>query len=208
MTIRDNTAFDRTDLRFLYCTENSHEYISSRNLSNHHFIFVTPIRILLITNRKWRSLTPYSKLRRAYTVNIASQADTGQWKFHKRQNSVVHRTRVKQRKRPVKPEVATVSLARVVFGGDRRMKTETEWEQSNAGEFPKTLTPSASVHQYHACPWTRTYNSLYLLLNTFSLRPFLPVLEQIFIYDQISQISFFFVQRSIVRIFLFLLYKF
>jgi hypothetical protein len=35
--------------------------------SNHHFIFITPIQILLITNRKQRSLTPYSKLRRAYT---------------------------------------------------------------------------------------------------------------------------------------------
>jgi hypothetical protein len=38
----------------------------------------------------------------------------------------------------VKPEVATVSLARGVFGGDRRTKTETEREQSNAGEFRKT----------------------------------------------------------------------
>jgi hypothetical protein len=32
-------------------------------------------------NRKRRSLTPYSKLRRAYTVNIASRADSGQWRF-------------------------------------------------------------------------------------------------------------------------------
>jgi hypothetical protein len=108
---------------------------------------------------------------------------------HERQNSVVHQTRVKQRGNRVKPEVATVSLARGVFGGDRRTKTETEREQWNAGEFPKTLTPSASIHQYHACPWTWTYNSLYL--KTFSSRPFLPVLERIFIYDQISQISFF-----------------
>ncbi len=78
-----------------------------------------------------------------------------------------------------------------VFGGDQRARTETEQEQSNAGEFPKTLTPSASVHWYNAYPWTRTYNSLYLSLNTFSLRPFLLVLKQISIYDQISQISFF-----------------
>jgi hypothetical protein len=109
---------------------------------------------------------------------------------HERQNSIVHRTRMKRRGSRVKPEVATVSLARGVFGGDRRTKTETEREQLNAGEFPKTLTPSASVHRYHACPWTQTYNSLYLSLNTFSSRPFLPVLERIFIYDQISQISF------------------
>jgi hypothetical protein len=90
----------------------------------------------------------------------------------KRQNSAVHEMRVKQRGSHVKPEVATVSLARGVFGGDRRARTETEREQLNAGEFPMTLTPSASVHQYHVYPWTRTYNSLYLSLNTFSSRPF------------------------------------
>jgi hypothetical protein len=28
-----------------------------------------------------KKLTPYSKLKRAYTVNIASQADLGQWQF-------------------------------------------------------------------------------------------------------------------------------
>jgi hypothetical protein len=71
---------------------------------------------------------------------------------NKRQNSAAHQTRVKQRGSRVKPEVATVSLARGVFGGDRRAKIETEREQSNAGEFPKTLTPSASVHQYHVYP--------------------------------------------------------
>jgi hypothetical protein len=68
---------------------------------------------------------------------------------HERQNSAVHRTCVKQRGSRVKPEVATVSLARGVFGGDRCTNTETEREQSNAGEFPKTLTLSASIHRYH-----------------------------------------------------------
>jgi hypothetical protein len=72
------------NLCFLYCTENSHEFNSSKSF-NHHFIFITPIHILLITNRKRRSLTPYSKLRRAYTVNIALQADLGQWLVHERQ---------------------------------------------------------------------------------------------------------------------------
>ncbi len=57
---------------------------------------------------------------------------------HERQNSAVHQTRVKQRGSRVNPEVSTVSLARGVFGGDRRMKTETEREQSNTGEIPKT----------------------------------------------------------------------
>jgi hypothetical protein len=32
-----------------------------------------------------------------------------------------------------------------VFGGERRTKTGTEREQSNGGEFPKTLTPSSSI---------------------------------------------------------------
>jgi hypothetical protein len=62
----------------------------------------------------------------------------------KRQNSAVHRTHVKQRGSCGKPEVATISLARGVFGVDWCTKTETEREQSNAGEFPKTLTPIAS----------------------------------------------------------------
>jgi hypothetical protein len=80
---------------------------------NHHFIFITPIRTLLIMNRKRRSLTPYSKLRIAYTVNIALQADSGQWLLASSRalNSVVHRTRMKQRGSRTKPEVATVSLA-------------------------------------------------------------------------------------------------
>ncbi len=127
---------------------------------------------------------------------------------HERQNSVVHRTRVKQRGSRVKPEVATVLLARGVFGGDRRMKTETEREQSNAGEFPKTLTPSASVHWYHAYPWTRTYNSLYLSLNTFSLRPlFTRSRASIHLWPNIAEF-FLSSQRLIVRIFLFLFYEF
>ncbi len=56
---------------------------------------------------------------------------------HERQYSAVRRTRVKQRGSRVKPEVATVSLAQGVFGGDWRTRTETEREQSNAGNFPE-----------------------------------------------------------------------
>jgi hypothetical protein len=48
IAIKDNMAFDRTDLRFLYYTENSHEYMASKSF-NHHFIFITPIQILPIT---------------------------------------------------------------------------------------------------------------------------------------------------------------
>jgi hypothetical protein len=87
-------------------------------------------------------------------------------------NSAVHQTHLKQSGSRGKPEVATVSLARGIFGGEPRARIETEGEQSNAGEFPKTLTLCASVHIYNACTWTRTYNSLDLSLNSFSLRPF------------------------------------
>ncbi len=53
----------------------SHQFFQS----SFHFHHSYPN--LLITNRKQRSLTPYSKPRRAYTVNIASRADLGQWQF-------------------------------------------------------------------------------------------------------------------------------
>ncbi len=56
--------------------------------------------------------------------------------------------------------------------GDWRVRIETEREQLNPREFPKTLTPCARVYGYHACPSTRTYNSLNLLLNSFSSRTF------------------------------------
>jgi hypothetical protein len=80
-------------------------------------------------------------------------------------------------------------------------------EQSNAVEFPKTLTPSASVHWYHTCSWTRTY-SLYLSLNTFSSRPFFTRSRaNIHLWPTIANF-FLSVQRSIVRIFLFLFTNF
>ncbi len=88
------------------------------------------------------------------------------------QNSAVHQTRVKQRGSRVKPEVATVLLAQGVFRGWPVWETETEREKSKAGESPKMLTPSVSVHQYQAYPCTRAYNSLDLLLNSSPLRPF------------------------------------
>ncbi len=100
-------------------------------------------------------------------------------------NSAVHQTRVKQSGSRVKPEVATVSLARGVFGGGRRAGIETEREQSNAGESPKTLEPCACVHWYQACPWTYN-NSRDLSLNSFSSRLF--VLQNSI---DIARISFF-----------------
>ncbi len=59
--------------------------------------------------------------------------------------------------------------ARGYSGVEQRTKTETEREQTNCGEFPKTLTPSrASISRI---PLNSNTNSLYLSLNTFSLRP-------------------------------------
>jgi hypothetical protein len=118
-------------------------------------------------------------------------------------NSAVHRTRIKQRGGCVKPEVATVSLARGVFGGDQHARIETEREQLNVGEFPKTLTLCASVRWYHACTWTQTYNCLDLSLNSFSSRPFL--LSNSNQYPTHLFLSFLAVQCSYVWIFLFCL---
>ncbi len=116
-------GFDRTDLCFLYYTENSHEYKSSKDLSI--IIFHHSYPNLLITNRKRRSLTPYSKLRRAYTVNIALQADSGQWQFTSAKISAVHQTHVKQRGSRGKPEVAIVSLAQGGNGVQRQRQNES-----------------------------------------------------------------------------------
>jgi hypothetical protein len=71
-----------------------------------------------------------------------------------------------------------------VFGGERCTKTETVREQSNAGEFPKTLRPSRASN--HAYPWTQNMNSLYLWLNTFPSRP-----SCIKLNPDIARISFF-----------------
>ncbi len=57
-------------------------------------------------------------------------------------------------------------------------------------------------------PLNSNINSLYLSLNTFSLRPFLPVLKWIFLYDQISQISFFLYNAWSFEYFLFLFTNF
>jgi hypothetical protein len=90
-------------------------------------------------------------------------------------NSAVHRTRVKQRGIHVKPEVATVSFARGVFRGERRARIDTEQEQSNAGELPKTLMSCGSIHRYHACTWTHTFvhTTLSISRSTVSLRDLL-----------------------------------
>jgi hypothetical protein len=123
-------------------------------------------------------------------VDIASRANSGQWLVHERQ---IQQLPVKQRKtRGNETDVATISLARGVFGGDRHTKTETEREQLNTREFPKTLTPS--VHQYHACPWTSYVQFSRSLAQHFLFETFLcfkinPVLHVF--------LPFFFVQHCL-----------
>jgi hypothetical protein len=58
-------------------------------------------------------------------------------------------------------------------------------------EIPQDVDAERERTLISHMPLNSNINSLYLSLNTFSSRPFLLVLEQIFIYDQISQISFF-----------------
>ncbi len=195
-------GFDRTSLRFLYYTENSHEYKSSKSF-NHHFIFITPTCTSLIMNRKQRSLTPYSQLRRAYTVNIASRADSGQYMASSRApNSAVHWTHVKQRGRRVKPEVATVSLAWGVFGGDQSARIRTEQAIEPRG-IPQDVDAKRERTWISRIHLTRTYNSLYLSPNSFSLRPFRA--SKFNQYRMHFFLSFLAVQCTNIRIFFFYL---
>jgi hypothetical protein len=179
-------AFDRTDLRFLYYTENSHEYKSSKDLSNHHFIFITPIRILLITNRKRRSLTPYSKLRRAYTVNIASRADSGQWLVHERQ-ILLSPERAWNKEGVVWSQKWLPYHLPKGYSGVSGVRGQRQNESNRTpGNSPRVNAERerTSISHMHL---TWTYNSLYLSLNSFSLRPFF-VLQ---IKPSIAHISFF-----------------
>ncbi len=108
--------------------------------------------ILLITNRKRRSLTPYSKkLWRAYTVNIASRADLGQWQFtsakillstdHAWNKEGVAGT---QKWLPYHlPEGYSG-----VTGVQRQRQNESNWTLGNSPRA-KTLTPSASINITH-----------------------------------------------------------
>jgi hypothetical protein len=63
--------------------------------------------------------------------------------------------------------VATVSPPGGIRG-ERRTKTGTEREQLNGGEFPKTLTPSASIDIKHTLELEHT--TLSISLSTLSLR--------------------------------------
>jgi hypothetical protein len=119
------------------------------NASFHRSRRFTPIIILLITNRKQRSLTPYSKI---------EEPIRGRHRFANKLGTVTSPRAPKFCCPPITDETKRGSLearsgyritTRGVFRGERRTKTETEQEQSNAGEFPQTLTPSASIDITH-----------------------------------------------------------
>ncbi len=101
--------------------------------------------------------------------------------------------------------MATVSLAQGVFGGDRLARIRTEREQLNPGEFPQDVDAEPERTSISCMHLTQTYNSLYLLLNSFSSRPF--VLQNLTNIARISFLSFLAVERSNVWIFLFSIYK-
>ncbi len=66
IAIKDNMAFDRTDLCFLYYTEHSHEYMSSILSIILSFHFITPISIfLLIMNIKMKKFNPLIKTKKS-----------------------------------------------------------------------------------------------------------------------------------------------
>jgi hypothetical protein len=96
---------------------------------------------------------------------IASRANSVQWLVHYRElaPSAEH---VWNKERVPGARNGYCITTRGYLGVDQRTKTETEQEQSNGGEFPKTLTPSrASISRI---PLNSKYTiSLYLSLNTF-----------------------------------------
>ncbi len=173
---------------------------------NHHFIFITPIRMLLIMNRIQRSLTPYSKLRRAYSEHCFASW-FGTMPSSRAPNSAVHRTRVKQRGSRVKPEVATVSLAWGAFGGgDGRARIKTEQEQLNPGDSPRRWRRAqAYIDIMHALELK--YTTLSISCSTVFLQGFLRFKFKPILHAFLSFFTFS-VQRSNVRIFLFLFTNF
>jgi hypothetical protein len=140
------------------------------NASFHRLRRFTPIIILLITNRKRRSLTPYSKI---------EEPIRGRHRFENKLGTVTSPRAPKfccplitreQRGSRGKPEVATVSPPEGYSGvnGLRRQR-ENESNQT-LGNSPRCWRRAwASISRI---PLNSNINSLCLSLNTFSLRPF------------------------------------
>ncbi len=151
--IEENTAVCDLQLNYVSCIIQKFWHQLDLLHQMHHFIIrvISLLPFVTLQNNKIENeeiLTlskPEEPIRGRHRFASKLRTLTSPWT----PNSAVHRSRVKQRESRGKPEVATVSLARGVFRGARHTKTETEREQSNGGEFPKTLTPSASIDITH-----------------------------------------------------------
>jgi hypothetical protein len=168
----------------------------------HHFIFITPIRILLITNRKRRSLTLYSKLRRAYTWTSLRELIRDNGSSQAPKFCCPPNARETKRESREARSGYRITCPRGIRGWpaykDRdRTRAVKRWG------IPQDVDAERERTLISRMPLNSNINSLYLLLNTFSSRPFLPVLERIFIYDQISQISFFLYNAQLFEYFFF-----
>ncbi len=109
-------------------------------------------------------------------MNIASRADSEQWLVHEHQILLSTEQAWKKRESREARGGYCITCRRGIRGWpacENRDRTRAIEPQG----FPKTLTRCASVHRFHACTWTRIYNSLDLLLNSFSSRLFFFALQ-------------------------------
>jgi hypothetical protein len=162
--------------------------IHSQSFKYHHFI--TPLCTLQITNRKQRSLTPYSTNKSLY-VGHRFASWFGTMASSRSPNSGVHRTRVKQRESRVKPEVATVSLARGVFGGKWRARID------------RTNSPR---RWRRAQSYIDITHALELVHTTLSISSSTVSLWDLFVlpnYNPYACISFFLAVQCLIILFLF-----
>jgi hypothetical protein len=155
-------------------------------------------------NRKRRSLAPYSKLRRAYSWTSLRELipDNGS----SRAPNFCCPPNARETKRELREARSGyhITCPRGILG-NRRMRTETEREQLNAGEFPKTYVDAERERTLISrIPLNSNIQLSLFLAQHFLFETLLLVLEQIFIYDQISQISFFLYNARSFEYFFFL----
>jgi hypothetical protein len=141
------------------------------------------------TNRKQSSLNPLLKTKKSLYVDIALRADLGQWQFTSAKILL-------STKRVWNKEGVAWSQKWLPYHLPEGYSGVTGVRRQRQNESNQTLgySPRRWRRARAYIDITHTleleHNSLYLSLNTFSSRPFLPILERIFIYDQILQISF------------------
>ncbi len=133
---------------------------------------------------------PLLKTKKTLYVDIPSWANSGQWQFHERQ--ILLSTKRTWNKKGVawSQKWLPYHLSEGYSGvtGVRRQR-QNESNQTLGDSPRRWRRVRAYIDITHTLELE--HNSLYLSLNTFSSRLLLLVLERIFIYDQISQISFF-----------------